>query len=90
VGLSNNYRYAVEGHTDSVPIGKDSPYKSNWELSSARSLEVRERLESLGVPRTKIRVEAYADTKPLPPEELKGLSPEEILARHRRVVVRLY
>jgi len=90
VPLSEKYRYAVEGHTDSVPIGKESPYKSNWELSSARSLQVREHLETLGVPRTRIRVEAYADTRPLPPEEVKGLNPEETLARHRRVVVRLY
>ncbi|MGC4120587.1 MAG: hypothetical protein QM765_39610 [Myxococcales bacterium] len=51
---------------------------------------VRQRLEDVGVPRTRIRVEGYADTKPLSEETLKGLSPEERLARHRRVVVRIY
>ncbi len=28
----------IEGHTDSIPIGKNSPYTSNWELSTARAL----------------------------------------------------
>lgn len=89
-GMAGKYRFAVEGHTDSVPIGPSSNFKSNWELSSARSLAVRERLESLGFPRDRIRVEAYADTRPLEPALLHGLSSEEVLARSRRVVVRLY
>jgi chemotaxis protein MotB len=29
---------SIEGHTDSVPIGKYSSYDSNWELSTARAL----------------------------------------------------
>ena len=29
---------SIEGHTDNVPIGKNSLYKSNWELSTARAL----------------------------------------------------
>ncbi|MCG6889269.1 MAG: OmpA family protein [Gammaproteobacteria bacterium] len=29
---------SIEGHTDSVPIGKHSSYVSNWELSTARAL----------------------------------------------------
>jgi len=28
----------IEGHTDSVPIGKNSSFISNWELSTARAL----------------------------------------------------
>ena len=90
VSYAGKYHFAVEGHTDSVPVGAGSPYKSNWELSSARSLEVRERLESIGVPRTRIRVEAYADTRPLAADQTAGLAPDEVLARHRRVVIRLY
>jgi len=30
----------VEGHTDSVPMGKNSPFRSNWELSLARAMSV--------------------------------------------------
>lgn len=91
VPLADKYRFAVEGHTDQMPINQTSShFKSNWELSSARSLAVREHLETIGVPRDRIRVEAYADTRPLAAEQLKGLTVEETLARHRRVVVRVY
>ncbi len=29
---------SIEGHTDTVRIGEDSAYDSNWELSAARAL----------------------------------------------------
>jgi flagellar motor protein MotB len=44
----------------------------------------------VGVEDRRIRVEGYADTIPLPDDELEGLSDTERLARHRRVVVRIY
>ncbi|WNG33968.1 OmpA family protein [Archangium violaceum] len=87
---SKQYGFAVEGHTDSTPIVNGGSFASNWELSSARAIVVRQRLEDVGIPRERIRVEGYADTKPLPEEQLKGLSAEERLARHRRVIVRIY
>ena len=83
------YRYAVEGHTDEIPI-RSGTYLSNWELSSARALAVRQRLEDVGIKRDRIRVEAYADTRPLPAKATQNLSREELLAKHRRVVIRLY
>lgn len=83
------YNFAVEGHTDETPMRSDA-YRSNWELSSARALIVRDRLEASGAPRTKIRVEAYADTHPLKPEKMKNLTRDEVLSLHRRVVIRLY
>ena len=89
---SKKYGFAVEGHTDSLPIaqGGKSKFPSNWELSSARAIEVRRRLEETGIDRHKIRIEAYADIKPLPAKEIETLSEDEKLARHRRVVVRIY
>lgn len=86
---SKKYSFAVEGHTDPTPI-VSAAFPSNWELSAARAIVVRQRLEKVGVPRERIRVEGYADTRPLPEAELKDLSPTERLARHRRVVVRMY
>jgi len=87
VPYSTKYNFAVEGHTDVTPmIGGGS----NWDLSSDRAIVLRQRLEDIGIVRTRIRVEGYADTKPLPESQLKGLSPEARLARHRRVVVRIY
>lgn len=87
---SSKYAFAVEGHSDITPIGNGGPFASNWELSSARAIVMRQRLEDAGVARARIRVEGYADTKPLPEQQLAGLGPEERLARHRRVVVRIY
>lgn len=31
---------SVEGHTDNIPIGSHSPFRDNWELSTARALSV--------------------------------------------------
>lgn len=87
---SNKYGFAVEGHTDSTPLVNGSVFATNWELSAARAIVVRQRLEDVGIPRPRIRVEGYADTKPLPEAQLQGLGAEERLARHRRVVVRIY
>ncbi|MGI5863823.1 MAG: OmpA/MotB family protein [Myxococcales bacterium] len=87
---SSKYNFAVEGHTDPMPIIHGTLFATNWELSSARAIVVRQRLEEAGVGRERIRVEGYADTKPLSEEQLEGLTPEQRLARLRRVVVRIY
>lgn len=86
----SRYSFAVEGHTDSNPVAAGGAFQSNWDLAAERAIVVRERLETVGIPRTRIRVEGYADTKPLPPEQLQGLSVEQRNARLRRVVVRIY
>lgn len=90
VPYAGKYSFAVEGHTDAKPIVGTSRFASNWELSTARAIVVRQRLENVGIERWRVRVEGYADTKPLSEELLAGLSEEERLARHRRVIVRIY
>jgi chemotaxis protein MotB len=54
----------MEGHTDAVPI-HNSRFRSNWELSAARSIALLELLTSLGVNREKLSIAGYADTAPL-------------------------
>jgi chemotaxis protein MotB len=90
VPYAKKYRFAIEGHTDTRPITPGGRYDSNWELSTARANAVRHRLQSVGVEPVRIRVEGYADTKALAEAVLKGLSEDARLARHRRVVVRIY
>lgn len=85
-----SYSFAVEGHTDANPVAVGGTFSSNWDLAAERAIVVRERLEAVGIPRQRLRVEGYADTKPLPPKELEGLTPEQKNARLRRVVVRIY
>jgi chemotaxis protein MotB len=54
----------AEGHTDSVPI-HNSRFRSNWELSAARSIALVERLTASGVARERLSIAGYADTAPL-------------------------
>jgi chemotaxis protein MotB len=69
----------LEGHTDSVPI-KTPRFKSNWELSAARSIALLEILASrFGVPRPRMSIAGYADTAPVASNDT-----EEGRARNRR------
>jgi chemotaxis protein MotB len=55
----------LEGHTDSVPIN-NSRFRSNWELSTARSIAVLELLTAeFQVAAQTLAVAGYADTVPL-------------------------
>lgn len=58
---------SVEGHTDNVPI-RSSQFRSNWQLSSARSISVAEELFATGLlDQSRFSVTGYADTRPLVP-----------------------
>ena len=73
---------SVEGHSDSVPI-KTAQFRSNWDLSAARALEVAHALfESGKVDASRFTVGGFADTRPLVPDD----SPEN-RARNRRVEI---
>jgi chemotaxis protein MotB len=55
----------LEGHTDSIPIHNDR-FRSNWELSAARSIAMMEVLSArFGVPRARFGISGYADTQPV-------------------------
>ncbi len=55
----------VRGHTDSVPI-THSDWRSNWELSHARALDVLHYLiDDHGFNQRRIRAVAFADTEPV-------------------------
>jgi chemotaxis protein MotB len=70
----------LEGHTDSVPI-HNSRFRSNWELSSARSIAMLELLTTrCRIPVSRLAVAGYADNIPLASNDT-----EEGRARNRRV-----
>src|SRR4051794_1746414 len=55
----------LEGHTDAVPI-HNARYRSNWELSSARSVTMLEILTArYHVPESRLSVGGYAETVPI-------------------------
>ncbi|MAM87288.1 flagellar motor protein MotB [Allohahella sp. A8] len=73
---------SVEGHTDNIPI-KTARFRSNWDLSTARALEVAHALfESGDVGQERFAVTGAADTTPLVPND----TPEG-RARNRRVEI---
>jgi len=73
-----------------ILLGSRAHFPFNGGVQEFYNYAVRGRLESVGVAPGRIRVEGYADTVPLPESELEGLSPDQRLARHRRVIVRIY
>lgn len=57
-------RYRIEGHTDNTPVVDDSPFPSNWELSSTRAANVLHYLADYGVEEKNFSIAGYADTRP--------------------------
>ena len=78
--LPNSVR--LEGHTDSIPI-HTARFRSNWELSAARSIAMLELLSSrYNIPRERMAIAGYADTIPIDSNDT-----EEGRAHNRRVDV---
>jgi chemotaxis protein MotB len=76
--ISNPVR--LEGHTDSIPI-HNPRFKSNWDLSAARSISMLELLSNrFAIPRERMSVGGYAETAPADTN-----TTSEGRARNRRV-----
>ena len=57
---------SIEGHTDNVPIGKGSFYKSNWELSAARALAAVDFLQAGNlVAPSRLKVVGHGEFSPI-------------------------
>jgi chemotaxis protein MotB len=63
-----NRNFQVAGHTDNVPI-KSTKFASNWELSSARALEVVRLMTDEGLDARRVSAAGYADTQPVAPND---------------------
>lgn len=86
---NKQYRIVVEGHTDGRPIlaGK---FPSNWELSGARASSVVRMFLNHGFPPDHLTAIGYADTHPqVDAKTPEGEWNEELLAKNRRVVLRI-
>ena len=84
------YQITIEGHTDDTPIGRRAKYRSNWDLSAARGITLLNSFKRLGVDQDRMRIIAYADTKPKVP--IKGKLGNKLKAArsaNRRVVIRI-
>lgn len=59
-----NRDFQIEGHTDNIPISS-SRFPSNWELASARAINVVRAMVAGGVPAPRISAASFADTRPV-------------------------
>jgi chemotaxis protein MotB len=80
---SSTGRIFIEGHTDNVPVVFNDRFKSNWDLSGARSGAVADYLTArAGVPEGRMSVSGFADTRPI-----EGNDTAAGRARNRRIEV---
>ncbi|MEM6994491.1 MAG: OmpA family protein [Myxococcota bacterium] len=56
-------RYQVEGHTDNVPISTKK-YPSNWELASARALNVVQAMVGAGLSPKRVSAASFSEYRP--------------------------
>ncbi len=59
-------KFQVTGHTDNVPI-RGKRFKSNWELSAARAVEVVKVMMAAGMDGARLSAAGYADQLPVAP-----------------------
>jgi chemotaxis protein MotB len=66
------YNIGIEGHTDNQPI-RQSGWKSNWELSSARALSVLHYLvNEKGISPNRLSAIGYGEYRPVSSDNTKG------------------
>lgn len=73
--------YQVEGHTDNLPIAT-ATFPSNWELASARALNVTRAMIDAGMPAERISAASFGDTHPTQSNETT-----EGKAANRRIAI---
>ena len=63
----NDLKIIIAGHTDNMPISGEllEKYKTNWELSSMRSLNVLHYMAEKKIPETRLESRAMGSTKPV-------------------------
>lgn len=75
------YTITIEGHTDNRPI-TSGIYKSNWELSGMRAIDIVHTLIASGIDPRLISARAFGEFQPIAPND----TPEN-MAKNRRVEI---
>jgi chemotaxis protein MotB len=63
--LPSEVQIQVRGYTDNTPLPKSSPYQDNWELSSARAIQVVKYLMKFRVNPSRLSAAAYGEYHPI-------------------------
>ncbi len=74
-------KFQVTGHTDNVPI-KSGKFKSNWELSAQRAVEVVKFMSANGMDAKRLSAAGYADELPV-----AGNDTDEGRRQNRRIEI---
>jgi chemotaxis protein MotB len=59
----------VAGYTDDVPVGKQGPFKDNWDLSTARSTAVVRYLQGKGLDPRMLGAAGFSEYRPVAPND---------------------
>ena len=78
-----NRNYQVAGHTDNAPI-KSKRFRSNWDLSTARAVEVVDFMIGAGMEPKRLSAAGYSDQSPVAAND----TPEN-KAKNRRIEITL-
>jgi chemotaxis protein MotB len=78
-----NRNFQVAGHTDNVPI-KSKRFRSNWDLSTARAVEVTNFMIAAGMEPKRLSAAGYADQSPVAPNDSS-----DNMAKNRRIEITL-
>ncbi len=65
--MAKKYTFSIEGHTDNSKLIDTRLYRSNWELSFARALNVLKYFKRNGIDINRLSATGYADTRPTAP-----------------------
>lgn len=57
--------FVIAGHTDNVPVARGGAFKSNWDLSTARAVEVVNLMIASGVPPERLSAAGFGEFDPI-------------------------
>lgn len=63
--MPNEVEISVRGHTDDSNPGRTSPYRDNWELSTARAIAVLQELMMDGIMPERLHAAGFAEFRPI-------------------------
>lgn len=61
----NDREFIIAGHTDNIPVGKRGRFKNNWELSTARAVEVVQLMIKQGVNEKQLSAAGFGEHDPI-------------------------
>ena len=86
-----NVEIRCEGHTDDLPLPKNAPFQSNWDLSTSRALNIVKLLSDFSkISESKFSAMGYGEHRPVLPLNSMGKNSVDIRkarAKNRRVEI---